>query len=294
MKARPVGQVRQSDKSDESDRSDKSDRKDAMNRIEAMFAENARTGQRAFIPYITAGFPDLERTEQILLLLAENGADLIELGIPFSDPIADGPTIQKASTDALEAGASVVKILGLVGQVRQKTDVPLLLFSAFNPLLHYGLARIANDAKTAGADGFLVPDLPPEESGEFETICRDRDLPLIYLVAPTTPPDRRELIARRARGFLYYISLKGVTGERASLPADLEQGVAELRRHTRLPIAVGFGISTPDHVRQVGRFAEGIVVGSAIVKKIAELRDDPQWLARLGEFVAPLAAAAHT
>jgi tryptophan synthase alpha chain len=293
VKARLVGQVKQSDKSGESDRSNKSDRKNAMNRIEAMFAEKARSGQRAFIPYITAGFPDLDRTEQILLLLAEKGADLIELGVPFSDPIADGPTIQKASADALAAGASVVKILGLVGRVRRRTEVPLLLFSAFNPLFHYGLSKIADEAKAAGADGFLVPDLPPEESADFEAICRERDIPLIYLVAPTTPPERREMIARRARGFIYYISLKGVTGERASLAADLEQEVAELRRHTTLPIAVGFGISRPEHVREVARFAEGIVVGSAIVKKIEELRNDPQWQAKLGEFVASLASAAH-
>jgi tryptophan synthase alpha chain len=264
-----------------------------MNRIEAMFAEKVRTHRRAFIPYITAGFPDLARTEQILLLLAEKGADLIELGIPFSDPIADGPTIQKASADALAGGTSVRKILGLVGQVRQKTEVPILLFSAFNPLFHYGLAKIADDARAAGADGFLVPDLPPEESGEFETICRERDMPLIYLVAPTTPPERREMIARRARGFIYYISLKGVTGERASLAADLESAVAELRRHTSLPIAVGFGISKPEHVRQVAHFAEGIVVGSAIVKKIDELRNDPHWAAKLGDFVTSLASAAH-
>jgi len=264
-----------------------------MNRIEKMFADKKRTRQRAFIPYITAGFPDLERTERILALLVENGADLIELGIPFSDPIADGPTIQKASAAALAAGASVIKILELVRRVRQKTRVPILLFSAFNPLFHYGLTKIADDAKAAGADGFLVPDLPPEESGEFEAIGRARDLPLIYLVAPTTPPERRERIARRARGFLYYISLKGVTGERASLAADLETEVAELRRHTTLPIAVGFGISKPEHVRQVAGFAEGIVVGSAIVKKIDELRGDPQWAARLAEFVALLAAEAH-
>jgi len=264
-----------------------------MNRIEAMFAEKARSGQRAFIPYITAGFPDLEHSERIIALLDEKGADLIEMGIPFSDPIADGPTIQRASSDALAAGTSVVKILDLVRRVRRRSEIPVLLFGAFNPFFHYGLQQIVTDARTAGADGFLVPDLPPEESGEFEAICREHDLPLIYLVAPTTPPDRREIIARRARGFIYYISLKGVTGERASLAADLEKEVTELRRHTTLPIAVGFGISRPEHVRQVAHFAEGIVVGSAIVKKIGELRGDPQWEEKLGDFVASLAAAAH-
>lgn len=264
-----------------------------MNRIEAMFAERARKGGRAFIPYITAGFPDLERTEKIIALLDEKGADLIELGIPFSDPIADGPTIQKSSAGALAAGTTVAGILDLVRAARRGCDVPFLFMTAFNPLLRYGLERVADDAKEAGADGFLVPDLPPEESDEFEAICRDRDLPLVYLVAPTTPPERRELIARRSRGFIYYISLKGVTGAREALAGNLEKEVAELRRHTALPIAVGFGISKPEHVRQVARFAEGIVVGSAIVKKIDELGDDPEWLAKLGDFVESLAAAAH-
>mgnify|MGYP001084235971 CR=1 FL=1 len=264
-----------------------------MNRIDAMFAEKARTGQRAFIPYITAGFPDLASTEQIILLLAEKGADLIELGVPFSDPIADGPTIQKSSAEALKTGASVARILDLVRRVRQKTEIPVILFSAYNPLFRHGPSRIVPDAKVAGADGFLVSDLPPEESGEFEAICRQHDMPLIYLVAPTTPPARRDLIAQRARGFIYYISLLGVTGERQKLAADLEAEVRELHRHTRLPIAVGFGVSKPDHVREVARFAEGIVVGSAIVRKIGELRGDPQWLDKLGEFVESLSTPAH-
>jgi len=263
-----------------------------MNRIEAMFREKAKTAGRAFIPYITAGFPDLERTEQILALLDEKGADLIELGIPFSDPIADGPTIQKSSSEALSAGTRLASILEIVRNFRTRSDLPLLLFSAYNPLYRYGLEKIADDAKEAGADGFLVPDLPPEESGEFEAICRERDLPLVYLVAPTTPPDRRELIASRSRGFIYYISLKGVTGAREQLAADLEGEVAELRRHTRLPIAVGFGISKPEHVRQVARIADGIVVGSALVKKIDQLRHAPDWREKLGDFVASLADAA--
>jgi tryptophan synthase alpha chain len=264
-----------------------------MNRIEAMFAEKARAGTRAFIPYVTAGYPDLARTEAVVELLASRGADLIELGIPFSDPVADGPTIQKASSEALTAGTTVKGILDTIRRVRAKTDVPILLMTAYNPLLHYGLARVADDAKAAGADAFLVPDLPPEESAEFDAVCRDRDLPLIYLVAPTTPPDRRDMIARRSRGFIYYISLRGVTGARQAIAEDLEREVAELRRHTSLPIAVGFGISTPDHVRQVARVADGVIVGSAIVKRIGELREDPRWRDRLMEFVDPLIAAAH-
>jgi tryptophan synthase alpha chain len=264
-----------------------------MNRIEAMFAEKKETNGRAFIPYVTAGHPDLDRTEQIVLMLAEKGADLIELGIPFSDPIADGPTIQKAMTDALRGGTKVAGILELVRRVREKSDVPLLFMTACNPLFRYGLERIADDAKAAGADGFLVPDLPPEESGDFERICHERDLPLVYLVAPTTPPDRRAAIAKRSRGFVYYVSLRGVTGERTSLAADIEREVDELHRHSDLPVAVGFGISTPDHVRQVARFAEGVIVGSAIVKETDALRDDRDWLEQLGNFVAPLIEAAH-
>jgi len=264
-----------------------------MNRIEAMFAEKARTGGRAFIPFVTAGFPDLARTEEIVPLLAEKGADLIELGIPFSDPIADGPTIQKASVDALAAGTTVRKILASVRRIRARTQAPLLFMTACNPLLHYGLERVVEDSREAGIDAFLVPDLPPEESDEFEAICRRHDLPLIYLVAPTTPPERRAMIARRARGFLYYISLRGVTGARDAMPEDLDREVAELHRHTPLPIAVGFGVSTPAHVRHVARIAEGVIVGSAIVKQIGALRDDPHWREKLAAFVEPLIAAAH-
>lgn len=258
-----------------------------------MFAEKAKTGGRAFIPYITGGHPNLERTEEIIELLAEKGADLIEFGIPFSDPIADGPTIQRAMVEALNAGTTIAGILGCVRRVRQKIDTPMIFMTAFNPVLRYGLERFADDAKAAGIDGFLVPDLPPEESAELEAICRERELPLIYLVAPTTPPARRDLIAKRASGFIYYVSLKGVTGERTSLADDLEDEVAELRTHTDLPIAVGFGISQPGHAAQVGKFAEGIIVGSAIVKKISELADDPDWRDKLGEFVESLARATH-
>lgn len=264
-----------------------------MNRIDAMFAEKARTGGRAFIPYITGGHPNLERTGEIIALLAEKGADLIEFGIPFSDPIADGPTIQRAMSESLAAGTTVAGILDCVRRAREKIEVPMIFMTACNPVLRYGPARFADDAKAAGIDGFLVPDLPPEESGEFEAICRERDLPLIYLVAPTTPPERREAIAKRAGGFVYYVSLKGVTGERTSLAADLEQEVAELRTHTDLPIAVGFGISKPEHARQVAQCAEGVIVGSAIVKKITELAGDPDWRPKLGDFVESLAKATH-
>lgn len=264
-----------------------------MNRIEAMFAEKKRTGGRAFIPYITAGFPDMKRTERIIGLLEKNGADLIELGIPFSDPIADGPTIQKSSAEALAAGTKVAAILDLVRRVRCGSRIPMLFMTAYNPIYHYGLERFTDDAGEAGIDAFLVPDLPLEESGELESVCRDRDLPLVYLVAPTTPPERRKQICSRSRGFVYYISLKGVTGERASLPADLEREVQELHRHSDLPIAVGFGISKPEHARQVARIAEGVIVGSAIVKRIDELRDEGDWEARLGDFVAALAGATH-
>lgn len=265
-----------------------------MNRIEQMFARKKSAGQHAFIPYVTAGFPSLQKTEEIVALLEEKGADLIELGVPFSDPIADGPTIQKASAEALAAGTTLRGILDLVRRIRKRSEIPLLLMTAFNPLLRYGLETIAEDAKAAGADGFLVPDLPPEESSEFEAICRQRDIPLVYLVAPTTPPDRREQIARCSRGFIYYISLKGVTGARDHLVGDLEKQVGELRRHTDLPIAVGFGISKPEHVREVARFADGVIVGSAIVRKIDESRSQPDWRARLAGFVAPLAEAAHS
>ena len=237
-------------------------------RIARRFAELARRGELGLIAYLTAGDPTLEATERIVLAAAEAGADVIELGVPFSDPVADGPTIQRASERALKSGTTLAGILALVGRLRQKTDVPLILFSYYNPILQMGLEKFAASAAAAGADGVLATDLTPEEAGEYRAILRARGLDTIFLAAPTSTDKRLERIAAATSGFLYLISRTGVTGTRDALPEELPALVRRARKVTRLPIAVGFGISLPTHVSVLGGIADAAVVGSAIVAEI--------------------------
>lgn len=233
-----------------------------MTRIEKAFA------RKAFIPYITAGDPSLEVTCDLVLAMAAAGADVIELGVPFSDPIADGPVIQRATERALNHGVTLPKVLQLASEIRKQSQVPLLLFSYFNPLLSYGLERLARDAKEAGIDGVLATDLTVEESEPYRGIMRGAGLDTVFLVAPTSSPDRLRKIASASTGFLYAVSRTGVTGEQQELPADLKEFLRTLRTYTQLPIVVGFGISTPEQVRAVWQEADGAAVGSAIVKEI--------------------------
>ncbi len=226
----------------------------------------------AFMPYFPLGFPTPEQSVDVIAALAANGADLIEVGLPFSDPLADGPVIQRATQIALEQGLTMGRALANVRQLRaRQVRVPLVLMGYFNPLLSYGLKRVAAEARQAGADGFIVPDLPVEESGDFEAELAG--LPLIRMIAPTTPPDRARQIAEAARGFLYLVSLTGVTGERGALPDGLPEFIGRVRRHTSLPLCVGFGIGTPAQARAVGQIADGVIVGSACVNAIGEAAD---------------------
>jgi len=234
----------------------------------------------AFMPYFPLGYPSPEISVDVIETLAKNGADLIEVGLPFSDPLADGPVIQRATQIALQNGMTVSRALRAVADLRARgVTVPLVLMGYYNPLLAYGLSRLALDAAQAGADGFIVPDLPLEESAEFESaLTGGREatpLPLIRMLAPTTPPNRVHMIthASRARGFLYLVSLTGVTGARQSLPEGLTEFIARVREHTDLPLCVGFGIATPEHARAVGQIADGVIVGSACVKTIGEASD---------------------
>jgi tryptophan synthase alpha chain len=241
-----------------------------MNRI-----ENAFTNKPIFMPYFPLGYPDLATSIDVIEALAKNGADLIEVGLSFSDPLADGPVIQKATQVALENGITVKKALQAVAELRRRgVDIPLVLMGYYNPMLAYGLEKFSHDAREAGADGFIVPDLPMEEAEEFQSILnggRDtgsRDLPLIQMITPTTPNERMEMVARNAKGFIYLVSVTGVTGARASISDGLGHLISRVREHTSAPVCVGFGIGTPEQAREVGALADGVIVGSACVKMI--------------------------
>jgi len=240
----------------------------STSRIARRFAELAKHGEMGIVAYLTAGDPTLDATEIIVLAAAEAGADVIELGVPFSDPLADGPTIQRASERALKSGTTLAGILALVGRLRRNTEVPIVLFSYFNPILQMGLEKFATAAAEAGADGVLATDLTPEEAGEYRAILHAHNLDTIFLAAPTSTDTRLAKIAVATSGFLYLISRTGVTGTRDALPEDLPAFVRRVRQQTRLPIAVGFGISLPTHVTVLGGIADAAVVGSAIVAEI--------------------------
>ncbi len=263
----------------------------APSRITRTFSALRANGQRALVPYFVAGDPDFASTRRLVLEGAARGADLIELGVAFSDPRADGPANQRASARGLKAGATLPAILSMVADLRKTTEIPIILFGYFNPIFHYGCARFCADAAAAGLDGLLVVDLPPEEAAELAAPARAAGLDLIYLLAPTTPLARSRAIARNAGGFLYFVSVTGVTGARATLPADLEANVTALRAVTDLPIGVGFGISTPAHAAAVARFADAVVVGSAISQLIETHAGSDRLITAVGDFVGSLKRA---
>lgn len=233
-------------------------------RISEKFRELRARNEAALIPYIVGGDPDLDATAKLVLELESRGADLIELGVPFSDPMADGPANQRAAGRGLASGGSLPAILAMVSELRRAKQIPIILFGYYNPYMHYGCERLCRDAAAAGVDGILAVDLPPDEGGELAAPARKNGLDLIYLLAPTTPVERSRRIARAGSGFLYYVSVTGVTGARAELAAELPDKVRALRAVTDLPIGVGFGISTPEQAARVATFADAVVVGSAI------------------------------
>lgn len=237
-----------------------------MNRLESVLEESRRTGRKALVVYLCAGDPDLATTERLVPALAEAGADVIELGVPFSDPLADGPTIQAASQRALRSGTSLSLVLALVERLRaRQCDVPLVLFGYMNPIVRMGLEPFVERAAQAGADGVLVADLPLEEAAGLGRLAESHGLSLVLLAAPTTPASRLEAIGAATRGFLYFVSVTGVTGARAELPEDLPAKLAAARAATKVPVAVGFGVSTPEQVRALAAHADAVVVGSALV-----------------------------
>jgi tryptophan synthase alpha chain len=244
-----------------------------MSRIKERFTQLKSEGRKAFIPYITAGDPDLATTERLLVALAEAGADVIELGVPFSDPMADGPVIQRASERALQNPLGIADILPLVTRFRQTSDVPVILFTYFNPLLQFAGEKIGEALQTAGVDGVLITDLIPEEADVFVAQMRAAGIDTVFLVAPTSSDERIKMIANYATGFVYVVARTGVTGMREQMSADIESLVKRVRRYSDLPVAVGFGISTHDHVQEVWQYADGAVVGSRLVLEIEKNLD---------------------
>ena len=258
-----------------------------MGRIADAFTTLKRDGKKGFIPYITAGDPDLATTEQLLVTLASH-ATLIELGVPFSDPMADGPVIQRASERALKHNFGLQDILDMAARARKQIDTPIILFSYFNPLLQFGLKRLAQAANDAGIDGVLVTDLTPEEAGEFEAELRAHGLDMIFLIALTSTDERLKLVAQHASGFIYAVSRAGVTGARETVSAEAEKLVNRMRQFSSLPIAVGFGISNAAQVADVGRYADAVVVGSAIVAELERIMGTPEVARQIGQFLTGL------
>jgi tryptophan synthase alpha chain len=259
-----------------------------MSRIAETFGKLKPESRKGFIPFITAGDPDLETTRKLVIELADAGSTLIELGIPFSDPMADGPVIQRASERALLQKVGVPEVLQVVSDSRKETDVPIILFSYFNPLLQFGIENLANEAQRTGVDGILVTDLIPEEAEEFAATMRRHDLDLIFLVAPTSTDERLRLIAERASGFIYAVSRAGVTGAREEMSAEAERLVRRVRQFSDLPVAVGFGISRPEHLLDVWSYADAAVVGSAIVSEIEKAESADDAVQRVGAFAREL------
>jgi tryptophan synthase alpha chain len=262
-----------------------------MSRISQTFEHLQKTHERALIPYVTAGDPDLEMTKRLVREMVRRGGDIIEIGVPFSDPLADGPIIQRASQRALQGGTTLRKILQTVSELRHEVDVPLVLMTYYNPVLRYGEEAFVADALDAGVDGIIVPDLPPEEGQSLMELTTDTPLEMIYLAAPTSTSARLALISEASRGFIYYVSRLGTTGVRDQLADDLRIMLEKVRASTSKPIAVGVGVSTPEHVRLVAELADGVVVGSAILKLIEDLEDRADRLEHVGDFVAVLKAA---
>ncbi len=261
------------------------------NRIDDAFARLKAKGEKALIAYLMAGDPSLQDTEQLVLSLEQAGADLIELGVPFSDPIADGPVIQQAAERALRSGTSLRKILATVKSLRTKTHIPLVLMAYYNTIHAMGEGIFCRQAVEAGVDGLIVPDMPPEEAEPLRPAAAETGLRLIFLLAPTSTAARRATVARAAGGFVYYVSLTGITGAKLTDHGDVERNVARIKQVSDLPVAVGFGVATPEDAAKVSRLADGVIVGSAIVKAIDAHHQDARMPERVGEFVRSLKQA---
>jgi len=262
-----------------------------MNRIDLLFKRLKREKKKALIPFITAGYPDLATTKDLIFTLEECGAHIIELGVPFSDPLADGPVIQAASLKALSQGIDLKKILALVEQVRQRTDIPLILMTYYNPVYQFGLERLAHQASISGIDGFIIPDLPPEEAAEWRELTKANNLDVIFLVAPNTPLSRAKFVASKTTGFLYAVSVIGITGKRKGMPKGLINYLKMLRSITDKPLVIGFGISSASQVRKIESVSDGVVVGSALVDLLTHHGNKKDAFIHMKSFVSSIAKA---
>ena len=260
-------------------------------RLEITFDGLRKKGQKALIAYLMAGDPGLIETEQLVLALEQAGADIIELGVPFSDPIADGPVIQQAAERALRNGTSLRKILTSVTSLRQRTNIPIILMLYYNSIHAMGCDEFCNAAKAAGVDGLIVPDMPPDEAGPLKRPADSAGLSLIFLLAPTSTADRRKLVAKESHGFVYYVSITGITGAKLNNVMNVGQNVDRIKKVSRTPIAVGFGVATAEDAARVSKIADGVIVGSAIVQRIASHQQDPGMIKHVAEFVRSLKSA---
>lgn len=260
-------------------------------RLDRTFAQLREKGEKALIAYVMAGDPSLKDTEQLVLGLEQAGADIIELGVPFSDPIADGPVIQQAAERALRSGTSVRTILSMVTRLRAKTQIPLVLMAYYNNIHAFGPERFCQEAAQAGVDGLIIPDMPPDEVGPLKGPASSAGLPLIFLLAPTSTEERRTFVARQSQGFVYYVSLTGITGAKLVNLEDVRKNVEKIRKVTRVPVAVGFGVATPEDAANVAAIADGVIVGSAIVKLIAAYSQKREMVKHVAEFVSSLKTA---
>jgi tryptophan synthase alpha chain len=263
-------------------------------RIRAAFERCRARSEPALVTYVMGGDPDVETSKRMALACVEGGADLLELGVPFSDPIADGPTIQHAAERALAAGTTPADVLAVAAAVRARSEVPIALMGYLNPILAHGLERFGRDCARAGVDAVIVPDLLPEEAGEIAPLLAAHGVRTVFLLAPTSGPERVEAAARAATGFLYFVSVTGVTGARKAVPAEIRERVGFIRERSPVPVVIGFGVSTPDEAKALGKLADGVVVGSAIVSRIAEGGSRSARSARVRQFVASLGRALRT
>lgn len=264
-----------------------------MNKIDEKFKELKKRKSKAFIAYVTCGDPDLKTTKKIIKILSDNGVDIIELGVPFSDPLADGPTIQSASSQALKNNVSLEDVLKLAKSLRPSVKTPFAIMSYYNPIFHYGIRKFIDKIKKSGIDGIIIPDLPPDEAGQIELFARRSDIATIYFISPTSQDARIKTAINHSRGFIYYLSLTGVTGARKRLPNQVKKDIIKIKKLTKKPICVGFGISRTEQIKEITKVADGVIVGSAIIEKIHQAQSKEKMFKDIKSFTLKLAKASH-